>query len=170
MQGITPLHLFFLPESTLQSHPHALPNGHPSLLKDIQRKEGCSIMLITHDLGVIAEMADYVVVMYAGRVIETGTTEEIFENPMHPYTKSLLSAIPLPDPEYEKNRQRIVYNPLAEHDYSVDKPSLREVCPGHFVYCNDAAKSYLFFSMKSASSFNRSRSRYKNEVFNPLKL
>jgi oligopeptide transport system ATP-binding protein len=57
---------------------------------------------------------------------------------MHPYTRSLLSAIPLPDPHSEKNRKRISYNALAEHDYSVDKPTLREIYPGHFVRCNDA--------------------------------
>ena len=67
--------------------------------------------------------------------------EELFRNPMHPYTKSLLSAIPLPDPIYEKNRQRIVYNPLASHDYTEDKPSFREIAPGHFVHCNDAEEA-----------------------------
>lgn len=65
------------------------------LLKDLQRKEGCSIMLITHDLGVIAEMADEVVVMYAGRVIEKGTASEIFHNPKHPYTIGLQKSKPL---------------------------------------------------------------------------
>ena len=65
------------------------------LLKDIQTKEECSIMLITHDLGVIAEMADYVVVMYAGKVIEKGTVEEIFHNPLHPYTIGLQKSKPL---------------------------------------------------------------------------
>lgn len=65
------------------------------LLKEIQRKEGCSVMLITHDLGVIAEMADEVVVMYAGRVIEKGTVREIFHNPMHPYTIGLQKSKPL---------------------------------------------------------------------------
>lgn len=65
------------------------------LLKDLQKKEGCSIMLITHDLGVIAEMADEVVVMYAGRVIEKGTTEEVFHNPLHPYTIGLQKSKPL---------------------------------------------------------------------------
>ena len=65
------------------------------LLKEIQKKEQCSIMLITHDLGVIAEMADYVVVMYAGKVIEKGTAQEIFHNPLHPYTIGLQKSKPL---------------------------------------------------------------------------
>lgn len=65
------------------------------LLKDLQKREGCSIMLITHDLGVIAEMADEVVVMYAGRVIEKGTASEIFHHPMHPYTIGLQKSKPL---------------------------------------------------------------------------
>ena len=65
-------------------------------------------------------------------------SDELFKHPLHPYTKSLLSAIPLPDPHYEKQRQRISYVPLKEHDYTVDKPSFREVAPGHFVHCNDA--------------------------------
>ena len=64
--------------------------------------------------------------------------DELFAHPLHPYTRSLLSAIPLPDPHSEKNRTRITYNSLAEHDYSVDKPTMREITPGHFVYCNDA--------------------------------
>jgi oligopeptide transport system ATP-binding protein len=76
--------------------------------------------------------------MYFGKMVELADSEELFRNPMHPYTRSLLSAIPLPDPIYEKTRQRIVYNPLAAHDYSVDKPSFREIAPGHFVMCNDA--------------------------------
>ncbi|MBQ4253738.1 MAG: peptide ABC transporter ATP-binding protein, partial [Erysipelotrichaceae bacterium] len=59
-------------------------------------------------------------------------------HPMHPYTRSLLSAIPLPDPRTEKGRVRINYNPLADHDYSVQKPTFREIVPGHFVSCNDA--------------------------------
>lgn len=65
------------------------------LLKDLQKEQGCSIMLITHDLGVIAEMSDEVVVMYAGRVIEKGTSKEIFHNPLHPYTIGLQKSKPL---------------------------------------------------------------------------
>ena len=76
--------------------------------------------------------------MYFGKMVELADSEELFKNPLHPYTKSLLSAIPLPDPVYEKQRQRITYNALASHDYSVDKPTLREIIPGHFVLCNDA--------------------------------
>ena len=75
--------------------------------------------------------------MYFGNMVELASADELFAHPMHPYTKSLLSAIPLPDPVYEKSRKRIVYNPLAEHDYSVNKPSMREVVKGHFIYCND---------------------------------
>ena len=71
-------------------------------------------------------------------MVELASSDELFKNPLHPYTRSLLSAIPLPDPLYERTRRRIVYNPLAEHDYTVDKPSFREVSPEHFVMCNDA--------------------------------
>jgi ABC-type oligopeptide transport system ATPase subunit len=70
-------------------------------------------------------------------MVELASADELFAHPLHPYTRSLLSAIPLPDPRTEKTRKRISYNPLAEHDYSENKPSLREVKPGHFVYCND---------------------------------
>ena len=76
--------------------------------------------------------------MYFGKMVELADSDELFKNPLHPYTRSLLSAIPLPDPVYEKQRTRIVYNPIAEHDYSTDAPSFREITPGHFVHCNDA--------------------------------
>ena len=95
-------------------------------------------MFIAHDLSVVKYFSDRIGVMYFGKMVELASSDELFKNPLHPYTRSLLSAIPLPDPIYEKKRQRIVYNPLAEHDYTVDKPSLREVCDGHFVQCNDA--------------------------------
>lgn len=76
--------------------------------------------------------------MYFGKMVELAASDELFSHPLHPYTKSLLSAIPLPDPQYEKERKRITYNPLAEHDYSVDKPEMREITKGHFIYCNAA--------------------------------
>ena len=78
------------------------------LLRNLKDQINSSIMFITHDLGVIAEMADYVVVMYAGRIVEQGTAEEIFAHPLHPYTKALIAAIPIPDPKVERARPRSV--------------------------------------------------------------
>lgn len=109
-----------------------------NLMKDIQKETNVAYLFIAHDLSMVRYISDRVGVMHKGHLVETGLTEEIFEHPVHPYTKSLLSAIPLPDPHYEKQRQRISYVPLKEHDYTVDKPSFREVAPGHFVHCNDA--------------------------------
>ncbi len=112
-----------------------------NLLNDLRERMGLTIMFIAHDLSVVKYFSDRIGVMYFGKMVELADSEELFKNPMHPYTKSLLSAIPLPDPVYEKQRTRIIYNPLAEHDYSVDMPSFREITPGHFVYCNDAEES-----------------------------
>ncbi|MBQ2734301.1 MAG: ABC transporter ATP-binding protein [Clostridia bacterium] len=109
-----------------------------NLLNDLRHDLGLTILFIAHDLSVVKYFSDRIGVMYFGKMVELATSDELFKNPLHPYTKSLLSAIPLPDPIYEKNRKRIVYNRLADHDYSVDKPTLREVAPGHFVECNDA--------------------------------
>lgn len=109
-----------------------------NLLNDLRHELGLTILFIAHDLSVVKYFSDRIAVMYFGNMVELTTSEELFKNPLHPYTKSLLSAIPLPDPIYEKKRERIVYNPLADHDYSIDKPTFREVAPGHFVSCNDA--------------------------------
>lgn len=109
-----------------------------NLLNDLRHELGLTILFIAHDLSVVKYFSDRIGVMYFGNMVELATSEELFAHPLHPYTRSLLSAIPLPDPVYEKQRQRIVYNPLADHDYSVDKPVMREVEPGHFVSCNQA--------------------------------
>ena len=109
-----------------------------NLLNELRDRLNLTILFIAHDLSVVKYFSDRIGVMYFGHMVELASSDELFENPLHPYTKSLLSAIPLPDPQSEKNRTRIVYNSLLEHDYSVDKPSLREIKPGHFVRCNDA--------------------------------
>ena len=109
-----------------------------NLLNDLREKMGLTILFIAHDLSVVKYFSDRIGVMYFGKMVELADSDELFKHPLHPYTRSLLSAIPLPDPIYEKQRQRITYNPLAEHDYSVNQPSFREIAPGHFVYCNDA--------------------------------
>ena len=108
-----------------------------NLLNDLRERLGLTIMFIAHDLSVVKYFSDRIGVMYFGKMVELADSDELFKNPLHPYTKSLLSAIPLPDPVYEKQRTRILYNPIAEHDYSVSTPSFREITPGHFVYCND---------------------------------
>jgi oligopeptide transport system ATP-binding protein len=109
-----------------------------NLLNDLRERLGLTILFIAHDLSVVKYFSDRIGVMYFGKMVELADSDELFKNPLHPYTKSLLSAIPLPDPVYEKQRTRIHYNPIAEHDYSVSTPSFREITPGHFVYCNDA--------------------------------
>ena len=109
-----------------------------NLLNDLREKLGLTILFIAHDLSVVKYFSDRIGVMYFGKMVELASSDELFRNPLHPYTRALLSAIPLPDPHYEKQRKRRVYKPLEEHDYSVDLPSFREVSPGHFVHCNDA--------------------------------
>ena len=108
-----------------------------NLLNDLRHNLGITILFIAHDLSVVKYFSDRIGVMYYGKMVELADSEELFKHPFHPYTRSLLSAIPQPDPNYEKNRKRIVYNPIADHDYRNSQPSFREVLPGHFVLCND---------------------------------
>jgi ABC-type oligopeptide transport system ATPase subunit len=108
-----------------------------NLLNDLRDEFGITIMFIAHDLSVIKYFSDRIGVMYYGNLVEMADADELFKNPLHPYTRSLLSAVPLPDPRYEKNRKRYAYNPMKEHDYSKAQPELIEIKPGHFVLCND---------------------------------
>jgi len=109
-----------------------------NLLNELRQRLGLTILFIAHDLSVVKYFSDRIGVMYFGKLVELAPSDELFLNPLHPYTRALLSAIPLPDPLYEKNRKRIVYNPLAEHDYTTDQPTMREIKPGHFIRCNQA--------------------------------
>lgn len=108
-----------------------------NLLFNLREKLGLTILFIAHDLSVVRFFCDRIAVMFNGKVVELASSEELFKNPIHPYTVSLLSAIPQPDPDYEKNRQRIHYNP-RQHDYRSDLPSLKEISPNHYVYLNNA--------------------------------
>ncbi|MGL4821388.1 MAG: ABC transporter ATP-binding protein [Bacilli bacterium] len=108
-----------------------------NLMKKLQREKGLTYLFIAHDLSMVKYISDRIGVMNSGRLVELASSEELYSNPIHPYTKSLLSAIPLPDPDYERERKRIVYDPSI-HDYSTQKPTFREVRPGHWVLCNDA--------------------------------
>ena len=107
-----------------------------NLLNDLKNEYKLTLIFIAHDLSVVKYFCNRIAVMYYGKIVELAESDELFKNPLHPYTRSLLSAIPKPDPISEKERVRIVYHPEQVHDYSVDKPELREVKPGHTVYCN----------------------------------
>ena len=109
-----------------------------NLLNDLRERMGLTIMFIAHNLSVVKYFSDRIAVMYFGHIVEMATSDELFAHPLHPYTKSLLSAIPYPDPHYEKQRKRIEYNPAKAHDYSKEEPTLREITPGHFILCNEA--------------------------------
>ena len=100
-----------------------------NLLKKLQKEKGLTYLFIAHDLSMVKYISDRIAVMYRGRIVEMGPAECVYANPQHAYTKSLLSAIPLPDPREEKNRKRIVYK---GEDFD-ENATLQEVEPGHFV-------------------------------------
>ena len=109
-----------------------------NLLNELKKNLNLSIIFIAHDLSVVKYFCDHIVVMYFGKVVEKAPSDELFKNPLHPYTRSLLSAIPKPNPRSERKRQRITYDPRTAHDYSQEQPDLREIKPDHFVLCNQA--------------------------------
>ena len=108
-----------------------------NLLNDLRERLGITIMFIAHDLSVIKYFSDRIGVMYYGNLVELADADELFLNPLHPYTKSLLSAVPQPDPRYEKTRQRVAYDPNM-HDYIENPPVLQEIKKEHWVLANDA--------------------------------
>ena len=107
-----------------------------NLLNNLKEEMGLTIMFIAHDLSVVKYFCDRIAVMYFGKIVELASSDELFKHPLHPYTRALLSAIPKPDPHTEKKRQRYVYVPSKEHDYSKELPKLVEITPGHFVMAN----------------------------------
>jgi oligopeptide transport system ATP-binding protein len=108
-----------------------------NLMKKLQREKGLTYLFIAHDLSMVKYISDRIGVMYFGKLVELAPAETLYKNPLHPYTQSLLSAIPLPDPESERTRKRISYDPSV-HNYEDDeKVEMREVAPGHFAYCSE---------------------------------
>jgi len=108
-----------------------------NLLNELREEKGITIMFIAHDLSVVKYFSDRLAVMYFGKIVEIGDKEKIFNNPLHPYTLSLMASIPQPDPLYEQQRGKTErYNPGQAHDYSKEAPTLREIEPDHFVLCN----------------------------------
>lgn len=123
-----------------------------NLLDQLRRDMDLTILFIAHNLSVVKYFSDRIAVMYFGKIVELCSSDELFLHPLHPYTKSLLSAIPRPDPRFENVRQRIDYNPITAHRYAFDKPHLQEVIPGHFVYCNEEEKQQYLKEIKAIDS------------------
>lgn len=103
-----------------------------NLLSKLKRQLGLTVIFIAHDLSVVKYFSNRIGVMYYGKMVEMASSEELYRNPMHPYTQSLLSAIPIPDPKKEKAREHMDYSPSV-HDYSKEKPVWTEIKEGHFV-------------------------------------
>ena len=104
-----------------------------NLLNRLKRDRGLSYLFIAHDLSVVRFISDRIAVIHRGALVELAPAERLFEKPLHPYTRALLSAVPVPDPELERDRPLIVYDPQSAHDYSVEKPQWREAEPEHYV-------------------------------------
>ncbi|NYS32555.1 ATP-binding cassette domain-containing protein [Streptococcus danieliae] len=107
-----------------------------NLMQKLQREQGLTYLFIAHDLSMVKYISDRIGVMHWGKLLEVGTADEIYNNPIHPYTKSLLSAIPEPDPERERARQHQEYDPSIEQDGQ--ERQMHEIRPGHFVYATEA--------------------------------
>ncbi len=106
-----------------------------NLLKKFQAEQGTTYLFIAHDLSIVRFISDRIGVIYKGDIVEIADAEELFDFPMHPYTRSLISAIPIPDPQLEKNKVLFTYDPSV-HDYSEDKPQLTDIGHNHFVFGN----------------------------------
>ncbi len=103
-----------------------------NLIRKFQIEKKMTVLFIAHDLSVVHYISDRIAVIYHGNIVEIAPSNRLFEKPLHPYTKALLTAIPLPDPKLEREKEVIVYDESV-HDYSVESPSLVEIEKGHFV-------------------------------------
>ena len=112
-----------------------------NLMQKLQREQGLTYLFIAHDLSMVKYISDRIGVMHWGKMLEIGTSDDVYNHPIHPYTKSLLTASPEPDPESERNRIHEEYDPSVELDGQPRE--MREITPGHFVLCTEAeAEAY----------------------------
>lgn len=107
-----------------------------NLMNKFKEEQGLTYMFIAHDLSVVRYFSDRIAVIHKGRIVEIAPTEELFKYPLHPYTHSLLQAVPMPDPRIEKSKELVIYDESAR-DLSGEKPVLQEIRPGHFIFAND---------------------------------
>ncbi|MBQ1568121.1 MAG: ABC transporter ATP-binding protein, partial [Erysipelotrichaceae bacterium] len=107
-----------------------------NLMNKLKEEKGLTYLFIAHDLSVVRFISDRIAVIHLGRIVEIAETEELFKHPLHPYTVSLLSAVPMPDPRIEKTKKHIIYDE-SKRDLSGEKPILQEIRPGHLVFAND---------------------------------
>jgi oligopeptide/dipeptide ABC transporter ATP-binding protein len=154
------LELVGLPANAMQRYPHAFSGGQRQrigiarALQDLQERLGLTYLFIAHDLSVVRHISHRVAIMYAGKIVEIGDRHAIYEDPKHPYTQALLSAVPIPDPEVESRRHRVVLRgtppdlihppggcrfhsrcPIAVDRCSTDPPPLEEKQPAHRAAC-----------------------------------
>lgn len=108
-----------------------------NLLKRLQNEKGLTYLFIAHDLSMVKYISDRIGVMHRGKLVEVAEREELFDNPIHPYTKSLLSAVPKPDPKSERYRKRVIYDVDGQPYQDGEEVKLREITPGHFVSCTE---------------------------------
>jgi oligopeptide transport system ATP-binding protein len=111
-----------------------------NLMSALQKKNSLTYLFIAHDLSVVRFITDRTAVLYKGEIVELAETDALFANPLHPYTRALLSAIPQPDPEIERRKQVLTYDPSV-HDYKNDRPEWVEIEPDHFVSANSLEKA-----------------------------
>ncbi len=106
-----------------------------NLLSKLQREHNLTYLFISHDLSVMRFICDRIAVIHLGEIVEMADTETLYAHPLHPYTRALLSAIPLPNPEAERKKKLLVYDPSVHH-YEADRPRFQEIEPGHFIMAN----------------------------------
>ncbi|NRO63847.1 Oligopeptide transport ATP-binding protein OppF [Lactobacillus helveticus] len=107
-----------------------------NLMIELQKKRGLTYLFIAHDLSMVKFISDRIGVMHYGKLLEVGPADDVYDRPLHDYTKSLISAVPIPDPEIERSRTRIPYDAQKEEMDGKER-SMHEIRPGHFVRCSD---------------------------------
>ena len=125
-----------------------------NLMNKLKAEKGLTYMFIAHDLSVVRFISDRIAVIHLGRIVEIAETEELFKHPLHPYTVSLLSAVPMPDPAIEKVKKHVIYDE-SKRDHSGEKPVLQEIRPGHFVFANDREMKEYEAKLQEMDNLNK---------------